>query len=468
MKEIEEKNIKIKKLNKDYNDEVAKYELLYCDHLTLQDTNKIINLYANEIELLKKQNKEYEIMIEKMNKELNLKTQTIMRKETEVSSLKADRLSSMNNKSHQDFGNRTYNNYPNDVNNSLVKENNNDFFNNSLNEIRDFKEKLRIDSLNKASRLRRNYVNDSIDNHSSNNSMNSSINSIDLIETKNNSIHIDQIQNNNNRRAFFEEMTIKKEPLEFENKINYKRNEFTLENQNNLTCQKDHGNNPAGVDYNYNTVTDSDIKNFENFQKNAKNNFIEKNEKKKQYEIIQENINLADIIRSQESWDFLRNWISDSLKKDKFSFKFNKIFKAKDDGYSFVDFINKTSDKFPTLTIVLTNHNKIIGGFTQIPWKKPKNSIDFLEDESNTSFLYSLNLMEKFKIRPSRIAICHSINSCPVFGLNDLEIVENANKNLNCFANIGTSYEYFGKIDDFYGDTKYYVRDYEIYQIIFK
>ena len=103
----------------------------------------------------------------------------------------------------------------------------------------------------------------------------------------------------------------------------------------------------------------------------------------------------------------------------------------------------------------MTNHKKLIGGFTQIPWKRPDSNIDFLDDPSKSSFLFSLDAKEKYEIKEGSIAVCHSVNSGPVFGLNDLEIVENCNTQQNYFSNIGTSYEFYGEVNEFYGDENY-------------
>ena len=61
----------------------------------------------------------------------------------------------------------------------------------------------------------------------------------------------------------------------------------------------------------------------------------------------------------------------------------------------------------------------------------------------------------QYEIKEGSIAVCHSVNSGPVFGLNDLEIVENCNTQQNYFSNIGTSYEFYGEVNEFYGDENY-------------
>ena len=95
------------------------------------------------------------------------------------------------------------------------------------------------------------------------------------------------------------------------------------------------------------------------------------------------------------------------------------------------------------------------------------DSIDFLEDPTKTGFLFSVSIGKKYDIKENSIAICHSIGCGPVFGLNDLEIVENADRNYNYFSNIGTSYNFDDIMEDFYGAAKYLVEDYEAYEVLF-
>ena len=469
MKEIDDKNVKIKKMNKEHNDQIAQYEILYSENLTLQETNKKFNLYSNEIELLKNQNKEYELVIEKMNKELNKKTSSLMRKETEVTSLKADRISTMNNKSIADNNRSIIEN-----NNCLEKDKKAEFLNNSLNEIRDFKEKLKKDSINKSNRSKRN-LNESLNNNS--------------INTGNNSINFGE---QNNPRVLFEDGNLKNDRVEKikKNNFNDSLNGSQLDNnlsRINFNSENDLVGKILDIDDGFSVNND----NFDlDMNKNGKiNNFAfnrqalfvqesgspikNRQDEYDSYNIsniknnaVKETINPNDIIQNQDQWDLLRSWVASSLNKDMYSFKFNKLFKAKNDGFSSKEFYSKTVGKSLTITIVSTNHNKLIGGFTPVAWKNPTNSIDFVEDESNRSFLFSLSRREKYPIKESRIAICHSLNSCPIFGLNDLEIVENSNTNLNYFSNIGQSYDYYGRLEDFYGDSKYYVRDYEVYEVL--
>ena len=115
-----------------------------------------------------------------------------------------------------------------------------------------------------------------------------------------------------------------------------------------------------------------------------------------------------------------------------------------------------------------TNFGKIIGGFSPLKWNHPVNSEhEYVGDKSRKTFLFSLNLEEKFSLIKEKYATCHAKNMGPIFGAgSDLEIVDHPNKNKNNYAGIGKSFDYKGKAEDFYGGKKYLIEDYECYEII--
>jgi len=587
MKELEEKNLKIKKLNKDLNEQLAKYEILNAEYLELQDKENDINIYKNEIELLKEKNKEYEKLIEKMNKELNVKSNNLIRKETEVTTLKADRLNNINNKSLLDKTLYIENNGTNAANNSFVKDPKLELLNNSLNEIRDLKEKLRQNNLNRSIRSKRgnsvdsiNSSNNSINLNISNNNIprvifedinnnkktfkkkknniNNSVNSMDNsltadIQNFNLGLHFNENQNeeidskirekkeelylgeneknvydiktdinkisdlNNNNFIQNKEIYNNKTNNTFNKQAifvpetysptyqDFNRNSYPISNTNFLVNNTDHKmqnyptnlenknlqsndkinnvNKPYNLLYNKNLFSSFDFNNFDNLITTTGNETYNSNNNnyKSQEDILQntlikkdftnpniripETIKPDDILQSQDSWDKIRTWIANTIEKQKDKFYFKRIFKAKEMGFDCESFHFRCQGKSPTIVILKNNHGKIIGGFTQIPWKIPQN-LDFLDDPTKSSFLFSINLNKRYNLKDNMIAVCHSANSGPMFGLNDLEIVENANKKFNNFSNIGTSYQFDDKLEDFYGDVKYLVEDYEVYELI--
>jgi hypothetical protein len=77
---------------------------------------------------------------------------------------------------------------------------------------------------------------------------------------------------------------------------------------------------------------------------------------------------------------------------------------------------HKLCDRIPhTLVLVKTNHDKIIGGYTPIEWDVDKDDT-YTTDESGSSFLFSLSLMEKMELLKDEIGITQQDDMGPVFG----------------------------------------------------
>ena len=95
----------------------------------------------------------------------------------------------------------------------------------------------------------------------------------------------------------------------------------------------------------------------------------------------------------------------------------NLLYKATRDGFSHLNFKEKCLGKSNTLVVVLTEFNKIVGGFTPLQWKRPVNgSHEYAKDESKNTFLFSLNLEKKYKLNKPGYAICNSKELGPIFG----------------------------------------------------
>ena len=102
----------------------------------------------------------------------------------------------------------------------------------------------------------------------------------------------------------------------------------------------------------------------------------------------------------------------------------------KENGYDSKDFHKYCDDKEPTLILVKTTKDKIFGGFTPLNWK---NNISSKIDDSNQTFIFSLNAMKKYDlINKNNYAIITSEG--PNFGNCDLKIYLNM-KNGISYAN---------------------------------
>ena len=50
-------------------------------------------------------------------------------------------------------------------------------------------------------------------------------------------------------------------------------------------------------------------------------------------------------------------------------YKIELIFRGSEDGFAAADFHKKCDEKGTTLIIIKSEHQKIFGGFTDVPWK---------------------------------------------------------------------------------------------------
>lgn len=172
----------------------------------------------------------------------------------------------------------------------------------------------------------------------------------------------------------------------------------------------------------------------------------------------------------------IRNWVYPLLKNfvelndNKAPINFNLLHKASIHGYGSDIFMKNCSNVKDLLVVCLTDHGKIIGGFTPLCWNIPKSEKRvYLKDDEMKSFLFSLNLNRKLPIENEDFAILCSDNMGPVFGGgSDLEVVNNCDKMLNNFGKIGHTYNDGKPIDakEFYGGENYLVQDYEVYQVM--
>lgn len=90
----------------------------------------------------------------------------------------------------------------------------------------------------------------------------------------------------------------------------------------------------------------------------------------------------------------LENWISEECSV----YKFSKIFTASIDGWT-IDLFHEICDFIgPTVVIIKTKHDKVLGGFTKLHWNENKRN-----DSHKSTFVFSLDVEKKFK--------CNSIGS---------------------------------------------------------
>jgi len=170
----------------------------------------------------------------------------------------------------------------------------------------------------------------------------------------------------------------------------------------------------------------------------------------------------APIIMNSSYFTKLNEWIGKQC-------KYTLIFRASRDGYTRKAFHDKCDGMAPTVTIIKTNYNKVIGGYTTLKWTSKG---EWLKDPSNTNFTFSMDSNKKQKILPNcPYAIICSSSYGPSFGVHsflfcngndDCRVSESCYSDGNLSS--GVYYEAIG-VSEFMGGTngKFSVVDYEVF-----
>ena len=117
-----------------------------------------------------------------------------------------------------------------------------------------------------------------------------------------------------------------------------------------------------------------------------------KNLGKVKIENLEPSFESSNIIKDDiEKQRLLINWIKEKTKKEEIRFKL--LFKMSEHGSEGKDFHKYCDKKGPNLVLIKTKTNRIFGGFTPLNWENKSIS---RYDESNQTFIFSLNLNKKY------------------------------------------------------------------------
>ena len=144
---------------------------------------------------------------------------------------------------------------------------------------------------------------------------------------------------------------------------------------------------------------------------------------------------------------------------------YSLLYRATRDGFGSHEFHQLCDGISPTLVIVRTDKEKIIGGYSILNWKE-EGEYNYVEDPSLKCFLFSISLRAKYGHKSSTYAISNNAKHGPKFGGgHDLEITNNCDKTENQYSQIGFTYNYSGSHEDFYGAEKFKILDYEVFKV---
>ena len=105
--------------------------------------------------------------------------------------------------------------------------------------------------------------------------------------------------------------------------------------------------------------------------------------------------------------------------------KFNILYRASDHGFSIAKF-HEICDNIPnTLVLIKTEFGRVIGGYTPVPWNSSKKH--WTADKSLESFIFSIDMRERFGLNLAQFAIAFNPEKGPIFGCCDICIIDKSN-----------------------------------------
>jgi len=173
----------------------------------------------------------------------------------------------------------------------------------------------------------------------------------------------------------------------------------------------------------------------------------------------------SNIIKDDiEKQNLIIKWIKDKTNKQKMRFKL--IFKMTEHGSEGKAFHQYCDNKGPNLILIKTTTNRIFGGFTPLDWENKAMS---KYDESNQTFIFSLNLNKKYDmINPNKKAIQgFSEGYGPNFGDYDFGLHKNL-KEGESYANESCNYLSKHNLDLTGGkgnNGSFKTEEFEVYQV---
>ena len=168
------------------------------------------------------------------------------------------------------------------------------------------------------------------------------------------------------------------------------------------------------------------IEKIEKLEKLYENNQIDTKAPIETHLIYTQMINSQILKDDIDKQNTIFNWIKEKTEKN--DIKFELLFRKSENGIYSDDFHKYCDNKGPTLSLIETSDNIIIGGFTPINWvgdKKGKIEMDY----SNQTFIFSFKTMKKYDlIAPNeRKALFNVISFGPNFGGGNLRLEKNLN-----------------------------------------
>jgi len=156
----------------------------------------------------------------------------------------------------------------------------------------------------------------------------------------------------------------------------------------------------------------------------------------------------------------LDGWVVEATKG---KVRYELLWKGNRDGFYAGTFHSRCDRKGPTVTVILSNNDKIFGGYTSLSWESRGN---YAQD--STAFIYSLTRKVKCATQSGTSSILDSSNHGPWFGSGyDIGIQNNCNTRSDNGCNPYTYALPSGADNTFLaGSNNFTVKEIEVYAVI--
>ena len=123
--------------------------------------------------------------------------------------------------------------------------------------------------------------------------------------------------------------------------------------------------------------------------------------------------------------------------------KANLIFRASEHGFRATAFHEHCDGKKDTLVLIKNESGKVFGGYTHYPWD---SNSGWVSDNSRRTYIFSMDMREKFVPQENQNLICRNKSYGPMFGGgHDIFIYDECNSNSNSHAEFPNTYNREGE-----------------------
>ena len=172
---------------------------------------------------------------------------------------------------------------------------------------------------------------------------------------------------------------------------------------------------------------------------------------------------MSAIIKKYADGPLLDKWVAESAGG---KVTYQLLWRGSQDGFEAATFHGKCNGKGRTVTVIVSNNDKIFGGYTSLSWQNREN---YAQDTK--AFIYSLTHKAKCATQSGSYSIYGVSSYGPYFGYNDIFIYGNCNTRSDNYCESQTGNSTYalpsGADNTFLAGSNYFtVKEIEVYAVI--